>query len=324
MTEPAGYTALVSGAAAFSPELLGKFELVGADAHALVNRVSTADISRLPPGRHVDALLLNDDASILTTVNVLRFPDRMLLIVPGEHRQQVWDYLVDRRRGNARLRDISDEVTTVMVRGPRSAELLQSVVMPWPRRAGDLTNSRVDDVTVFAARVGEGGPEGIDLHCRSRDGEALMTALGQTGVDRADISAWQTVQIEWGRPTVGVEIESGDTPHEAGLVNLVAAGKGAPFPGEQAFAAREQVGPLKSLVTFSAAGAMPPPVGAAVMLAGRQVDTVRSSVMSPRFGILGMTAVPTRSTGAGVVLTVVSGDMQWEASVCIPPAGRSE
>ena len=75
---------LVEGAGAWGTDNLGQFEVTGPDAGALVNRVATADMSRLSAGRFAHALLLRDDASILERVTVYRFPDRVMLLI-GPH-----------------------------------------------------------------------------------------------------------------------------------------------------------------------------------------------------------------------------------------------
>lgn len=319
MIDAAGYDALTTAAGAWTSTALGQFEVSGADAHAFVNRVTTVDISAVPPGRFADALLLRDDASILGRVTVYRFADLVMLLVPGHVRKAAWDYIVKRKRGTVRLRDISDDVAVVSVRGPAAAGRLATLLEPVPEEANDLVRARLAGVDVFAARAGRHGPDGIDLYCRSRDLDALRSAIMRLAIPFVDDATWQLVRLEWGIARVGVEITEGDTPVEAGLEQLVAQGKGAPFPGEQALDARRRSGPLKRLVGFTVPGHTAPPVGAEVRVNGRTVDRVRSVGVSPRAGVIGMTAVPAGSHHAGVALEIVADGRTWEAKVAQLP-----
>lgn len=319
MTDTSDYDAITNAAAAWTSTALGQFEVSGADAHAFVNRVTTVDISAVPPGCCADALLLRDDASILGRVTVYRFADLVMLLVPGHTRAAAWDYIVQRKRGTVRLRDISDDVAVVSVRGPTAAARLGTLLDPVPAEANDLVRSRLAGVDVFAARAGRHGPDGIDLYCRARDVDALRRSIAQLAIPFVADATWELVRLEWGIARVGVEIEAGDTPVEAGLESLVAQGKGAPFPGEQALEARRRSGPLKRLVGFAVAGPEAPPVDAEVRVNGRSVDRVRSVGVSPRAGVIGMTAVPRGSDQGGVALEIVAGERRWEGQVVRPP-----
>jgi aminomethyltransferase len=319
MTMDDHYRALTTTAAAFSTEDLGQFEVSGPDAHAFVNRVTTVDVSKLPPGRFAHALILRDDATVMGRVTVYRFEDLVMLLVQGRFRAEAWEYIVDRKRGNVRLRDISESVAAIAVRGPMAVQKLATLLEPVPQRAGDLCRSRLAGVGVFAARATDDGPDGVDLYCRSSDLESLRATIGKLVIPFVDKATWELVRLEWGVARIGVEIDPDDTPIEASLDHLVAQGKGAPFPGELALDTRRRSGPLKRLVGFAVAGDDVPPVGAEVFVNDRAVDRVRSVAASPRAGVIGMTAVPQGADAAGTPLVIVAGESRWEARVIRPP-----
>lgn len=310
---------LVSGAGSYTTDGLGQFEVTGVDAHAYINRVATLDVSLLPPGRFAHALILRDDAGILDRVTVYRFPDRIMLLVDAQFRAAAWDYFVARKRGNVRLRDISDEVGLVTVRGPATAVRLGTLMSPLPAEPGDLVTARLGGVDVFAGRATLDGPDGIDLFCRKRDRESLEGGLRHAGVFPVMVEAWQLLRLEWGVARVGIEIDSDDTPVEAGLEQLVAEGKGAPFPGETALAERRRTGAIKRLVGFRVHGDEVPPVGARVTVAGLMIDRVRSIGRSPRAGIIGMTALPTSAAVPGTPLRFEMGTQLWAGEVVRRP-----
>lgn len=322
--DPAEYQALVASAGSWSARGEGQIEVSGPDAHAFVNRVATADLSLLPPGRFASALLLRDDASIIAPVTIIRFPDYTLLRVAPEVRAAVWDVVLKAKRGNVRLRDISDDVATVAVRGPATAARLAGLLKPFPEDASSVVASRFAGVDVFASRVPLEGPEGLDLSCRTRDREALASVLASAGVTPVSAPAWNLMQMEWGIPRLGIEIDPGDTPVEAGLEHLVAEGKGAPFPGETALAARRRAGAIKRLVGFRVPTGEMPPAGARVSVSGLPVDRVRSVALSPRVGVIGLTAVPITAQHPGTEILIEAGAQRWSGVLVRRPfVGRN-
>ena len=288
-------------------------------AHAFVNRIATADLSVLPPGRFVHSLLLRDDASILDRVTIYRFPERVMLLVDAAQRAAAWEHIVARKRGNLRLRDISADMGVLVVRGPASVARLAPLISPLPDEPGDVVTARLAGIDVFAARATLDGPDGVDLYCRARDLASLQNALLTAGVIPVTDDDWRISRLEWGVATVGIEIDPGDTPVEAGLEHLVAEGKGAPFPGETALAARRHTGAIKRLVGLHVAGDDMPPLAARVTVAGVMIDRIRSIARSPRVGIIGMTAVPTTADVPGTRLTMMSGERIWSATVVRRP-----
>lgn len=315
----AQYRALTGSAGSWNAPGLGQYEVTGADAHAWLHRLTTADISLLPPGRFVHTLLLGDDASIISRVTIYRFPDQLMLLVDTAQREAVWEHLVARKRGNVRLRDISDTVCVITVRGPAAATRLSRLLEPMPAEGGDVIPARLAGVDLFAARATLDGPEGFDFYCRVRDRASLESALAGAAVVPVDEAAWQLFRAEWGVARVGVEIDREDTPVEAGLEGLVAEGKGAPFPGETALASRRRTGAIKRLVGFTVRGHDLPPVGAEVRVGGHLADRVRSVLESPRVGIIGMTALPTSADAVGTPLLIEADGKSWTAEVARRP-----
>ncbi|MCA9721839.1 MAG: glycine cleavage T C-terminal barrel domain-containing protein [Gemmatimonadales bacterium] len=319
MTPADEYEALTAAAAAWAPTSVGQFEVSGADAHAFVNRICTVDIARVPPGRFAHGLFLRDDATILGRVTVYRFGDVVMLLVDGAQRAELWEFIVQRKRGTVRLRDISESVAAVVVRGPAAAARIGTLLEPVPSQAGDLVTARLAGVDVFAARTTSDGPDGIDLYCRARDLDSLTGALGRLAIPFVSNETWALARLEWGVARVGIEVGTDDTPVEAALEGLVATAKGAPFPGEVALATRQRAGALKRLVGFRVPGASVPPIGAAVHVNDRLVDRVRSAAHSPRFGVIGMTAVPVGADAGGTPLVITADGTSWEGEVVRPP-----
>lgn len=319
MSPLSAYLALTAGTAAWTTSALGQFEVSGPDAGAFVNRVTTADLSRLPPGRFAHALMLRDDATILARITVYRFDEMVMLLVDGAARAEAWTELVRLKRGTVRLRDISDGVAVIAVRGPRTIPQLTTHLDPMPMSPGDVTFAHCEGIGVFAARTTAEGPDGLDLYCRGRDLPSLGDALAKLGVPQVPDDLWHLMRLERGVARLGIEIDPTDTPVEAALEHLVAQSKGASFPGEAAYAERLRTGAVRRLVGFTVPGDTAPPVGATVLAASRPVDRVRSAAVSPRAGVIGMTAVPLGADAPGTTLRIATDFREWDATVVAMP-----
>lgn len=322
MTPIDGYAALTAAAGAWTTTALGQFEISGRDAVGLVDRVTTADMERLPPGRFAHSLILRDDATILSRVTIYRFADRVMLLVDVGARDAVWQQLLAHKRGDVRMRDISDDLGVIAIRGPMTISQLTLRLSPMPAASGDLTRSRLAGVDVFAARTTAEGPDGIDLYARSRDMDTILACLAEVATPMVQDGEWELFRMEFGVARAGVEIEEGDTPVEAALERLVELDKSTRFPGRVALEERIRTGAVRRLVGFVASSDTAPPPGAVVFVNGRMVDRVRSSVISPRFGPIGMTAVPLGADQPGTVLTITDGGKTWPAVVARVPFGR--
>jgi glycine cleavage system aminomethyltransferase T len=252
-------------------------------------------------------------------VTVYRFDEMVMLLVNGTARTDAWQHLVRSKRGTVRLRDISDDVAVIAVRGPRTVSQLTPHLKPMPMSAGDVRFAHLAGVGVFAARTTIDGPDGFDLYTRGRDLPTLGDALSRLGIPMVSDAMWHVMRLERGIARFGIEIDPGDTPVEAGLEHLVAQGKGASFPGEAAFAERLRHGAMRRLVGFTVAGTEVPPVGAVVSAAGRAVDRVRSVDRSPRAGVIGMTAVPLGADTPGTALRISDNGREWQATVVATP-----
>jgi glycine cleavage system aminomethyltransferase T len=146
-----------------------------------------------------------------------------------------------------------------------------------------------------------------------------MATLGRAGVTRVTAEIWEIARVEWGVAEVGREIDPQDTPVEAALEDLVMEGKGAPFPGEFAVAARRRSGPLRRLVGVHINGETAPPAGVPIQVAGLDGERLRSVVNSPRVGVIGMISVPANATAVGTEIIIGTGEHRWQGTIARRP-----
>ena len=321
LTLSEGYHALTTGAASWTANGLGQFEVAGADAHAFVNRIATADLSLLVPGRFVHSLLLRDDASILDRVTIYRFPERVMLLVDASQRAGgVGTHRGAQARQRAAARYLRRHGRHRRARPRR----------PWPawhncwcrRPPSRATSSRRGSagIDVFAARATLDGPEGLDLYCRLRDLPALQAALLNAGVCPMTRRRLADLAPRVGDSHCRHRDRSGR--HAGGSRTRVAGGR---RKGRALSRARPpwrragRPGRSSGWWAFMSPATSVPPLASRVTVAGVMVDRVRSIVQSPRVGVIGMTAVPTTADVPATRLTMISGEKVWKATVMRRP-----
>ena len=225
-----------------------------------------------------------------------------MMVVNASNLAKDWKHVVAMKTNiNARVKNISDEVSLLAVQGPRSEELIQPLT---PIDLAAIKYYAFDVGTVagaqcFIARTGYTGEDGFELYCRSADAEAVWHSVaGQGRATPCGLGARDSLRLESGYALYGNDIDDTVNPYEARLGWIVKLDKGAPFVGKNALEAIKERGAQRKLVGFTCAakGAIPRH-GYDVYLNDHKVDVVRSGGFSPTLEIgIGTTFLPTHSS----------------------------
>ncbi|HTS87364.1 MAG TPA: glycine cleavage system aminomethyltransferase GcvT [Gemmatimonadales bacterium] len=311
----------------FDVSHMGEFEVTGPDRNALVNRVTTNDVSALAPGQVQYSCFLNEQGGIIDDCTVYRFEDKVMLVVNAANIEKDWAYLVDQKQGaNVRLRNISADVGLLALQGPRAEPLLQTAT---ETRLGEIRYyhfaiGKVAGAGCFISRTGYTGEDGFELYCRAQDVPAIWNAL--TGPGKAQpvgLGARDTLRLEVGYALYGNDIDDTTTPLEAGLGWITKLDKGAPFPGETALKVQKIAGVSRRLVGFRMIGKAIPRHDMPVYLNDLVVDHVRSGTMSPSLGYaIGTTYLPSAHSAVGTRFQIDVRGERCEAEVVARPFYR--
>ncbi|MGI9332073.1 MAG: GcvT family protein [Gammaproteobacteria bacterium] len=221
-----------------------KFELTGADAEQVLNRVCANNVS-VPVGRIVYTQWLNERGGIEADLTVTRIEPEKFLVVTGVS-QQTKDFHWLRSRipagAHAHLTDVTSGLATLAVMGPRSRDLLQALT------GDDLSNevfafgtSREIDLgyaRVRASRVSYVGELGWELYAPSEFAlgvyDAIVEEGGPHGLRLAGYHALNSLRIEKAFRHWGHDIGPMDNPMQAGLSFAVNLEKNGGFIGREA------------------------------------------------------------------------------------------
>jgi 4-methylaminobutanoate oxidase (formaldehyde-forming) len=242
--------------ALFDQSSFAKFLVQGADACAILNRMSSADID-VPPGRIVYTQWLNERGGIEADLTITRLAEREFMVVTsaiGQTRDLAWLKRCIDAAESARCwaTDVTAGVAMLGVMGPASRELLQTL------SGADLGNAahpfghsrelEIGYARVRASRMTYVGELGWELYVSAESCadvyQHLVDAGPQFGLAHAGYHAMASCRVEKGYRHWGHDIADEDTPLESGLGFTVAWDKPGGFTGRDALLRQRPQGAL--------------------------------------------------------------------------------
>jgi aminomethyltransferase len=318
-----------TAAVVFDVSHLGSLRVVGAGAHALLQRALTNDLDRIAPGRAQYTHLLDpDDAHVVDDIIVWWVaPDEFLVMPNASNTDRITGALAavaaDAGLRDVELTDITETRAVLAVQGPNARARLGTVdpALSAVERF-DVAAVRWEDVACIVAGTGYTGEDGVEIHVPAADAPRLWRAIVAAGVTPAGLGARDTLRLEAGLPLHGHELGEGVTPLQAGLGWVVRWDKGE-FRGRDALAAERERGVTRRLRGLLVDGRRPPRAHNPVLLDGAAVGEVTSGNFSPVLeqAIALAFLPPDTPDGAAVVIDVRGHELS--AIVTKPPFVRS-
>ena len=271
----------------FDVSHMGRLDLIGPDAGALVDRVVTRNVAKMVVGRCAYAHVCREDGGILDDVLVYKYEDHWMIVCNGANREKIVSWL--RRHADGKQVTIDDKTTrTAMIatQGPRARELFAKVI---PLPVSDIKNYRFIcggywgmDYTL--SRTGYTGEDGFEIIVP--DKAAMMAwqyfradANLREQVRPAGLGARDTLRLEAGMPLYGHELSE--------EIDSISAGQGwcvhldTDFVGADALRKIKEQGPRKKLVGLELSGKRIAREGSVILSGDQQVGTITSGTMSP-------------------------------------------
>lgn len=275
---------------------LRKFEVTGPDAEALLQWCMTRDVRKLAVGQVVYTAVCRDSGAMIDDGTLMRLGAHNFRLVCGEDFTGEWLRQQAQTQGyRAWVRSSTDQLHNLAVQGPRSRELLQSIVWCTPDRPqlGELgwfrfTPARIggpQGPAIVLSRTGYTGELGYEIFCHPQDALAVFDAVwaaGQPlGLCPMGLAALDMVRIEAGLAFAGQEFDGDTDPFEAGIgFTVPLKSKDADFVGRVALQER-QAHPRRVLVGLEIDACEAVGHGDCVHLGRAQVGVVTSAVRSP-------------------------------------------
>ena len=219
---------------------LGKIEIVGPDAVALLERLYVNAFAKLAIGRCRYALMLGEDGYVIDDGVVMRLAEdrfhvttttgaaaRVAAIIE-DYRQTEWPNL------KVWATSITEQYATIAINGPKARDILAPLVegidlspVAFPHMS--VREGRIAGAPARLARVSFTGELGFEVNVPADFGEAVLEAIwahGETvGAVAYGLDALHLLRAEKGYAIVGQDTDGSVTPDDLGLGRMAAMSK---------------------------------------------------------------------------------------------------
>ncbi len=272
---------------------MGRLEIAGHDAIGLVDRVCTNHCARTPSGAIRYSLLCGEDGFPLDDLLFYRQESGVYLVVNASNTERDIQWIRSRTAGlEARVVDRTAEQAMLALQGPRSVEILASVVSGID--LGSIGYYKFAFGTVCGlpgtriSRTGYTGEDGFEIYLPAAEAERVWHEISRAGSPAGllpiGLGARDVLRLEAGMALYGHEIDERTNPFEAGLAFAVAL---TPEKGD--FVGRAALERLRSsttrrLVGIVTEGPRVPRQGMELLEGDEGVGKVASGGVSPTLG----------------------------------------
>ena len=328
------HQAVRQAAGMFDVSHMGEFIIRGEGATALVQYVTSNDVSKLTEGQAQYSCLPRPEGGIVDDLLVYRLPANpkmgmsgthpsYMLVVNASNIQKDWDWIAQHNSYGAEMLDISDRTALLAVQGPKAVEILQPLTdvdlgtIPYYSFVRGAI-AGIDNVIISATGyTGSGGFElYLDADWAEQAWEAILRAGKPHGLLPAGLAARDTLRLEKGYCLYGNDIDDTTSPLEAGL-GWITKLNGEDFVGKDFLVRQKSEGIPRRLVGFRVHDRRAPRHGYPIQNeAGEVIGEVTSGTHAPSLDYpLGMGYVKDGYQKLGTKLLIDLGRKTMEAEV---------
>jgi aminomethyltransferase len=306
------HMAVRNAAGLFDVSHMGEIEVTGAGALALVQRLTTNDVSKLADNQVQYSMLTNEDAGVIDDLLVYRVnSEYFLLVVNASNTDKDFDSIKGHAgTGDVEVHNVSLAYALLALQGPRAERILQDLSDHMLDRIPYYWSQRVqiDGIDCRVSRTGYTGEDGFEIFCAPDHARHIWNRLLVTGQDRGlvpcGLAARNTTRLEAAYRLWGNDMDETTTPLEAGLGWTVKLAKGD-FMGRATLERQKQEGLRRKLVGFEVLDRAPARDGYPVIVNGVEVGTVASGSPAPFLKKnIGLVYLPIEQSAIGTEFSV--------------------
>lgn len=311
----------------FDVSHMGRLELRGAAAEAVLQRACTRNVGKLAVGRCGYSHICNERGGILDDVIVSRYDDRWLVVCNASNRDKIVRHLQSLMAGaEAKLTDRTLDTCMIAVQGPRAWDTLKNLPIGIAADPAQIKRyAFVSGSTMGFAwalfRTGYTGEDGFEIVAPVSVATMIWNYLvgsqdrGGPSVRPAGLGARDTLRLEAGMPLYGHELSENVDPVSTGCAWVVDLNKD--FVGALALRNIAAEGPRRKVIGMALDGRRIARQGARVLdAAGVPVGEVTSGTQSPTLNqSIAMAFVDAAKSVDGTALAVDFGGATADAKV---------
>lgn len=243
----------------FDVSHMGEFLVKGPNAKALIDYITTNDVSKLSAGKAQYSCLPNDKGGIVDDLLVyMKGENDYMLVVNGACLDKDWAWISKaNEKFNAELTDISDDIALMAVQGPNTIATLQPLT---DENLSDIpfyqfrTNTFAGASDVVISNTGYTGSGGFEIYVHKDAAEAVWDAIVESGkphgFEPTGLGCRDTLRLEMGYCLYGNDITDDTSPLEAGLGWITKLKKESDFISKDHFIKQKEAGVTRKLVAI--------------------------------------------------------------------------
>jgi aminomethyltransferase len=292
------HNAVREGVGIFDVSHMGQIETSGPRAEALLQRLLSNDVTRIPERGAQYSVLCNEDGGVLDDLFTYRLgPDRFLTVTnAGNHERDLAWFEQHAHDFDAKVTDRIAAYAMLAVQGPQARALVGKLVddgeLPARFTTAELTVAGVPGVLVCG--TGYTGEDGVELLMPPAAAPAVWDATIAAGAAPVGLGARDTLRLEACFHLYGNDLSEDRNPIEAGLGWCCKDETG--FSGAGAVRRARADGTPERLVQFAITGPGIARHGNPVIGGG----VVTSGTLSPTLGYaVGLAYLPVERTQPG-------------------------
>ncbi|MDE7305750.1 MAG: glycine cleavage system aminomethyltransferase GcvT [Alistipes sp.] len=319
------------GAGVFDVSHMGEIWVKGPKALALLQRITSNDVSKLYDGKVQYSCMPNGRGGIVDDILVYRIDaETYLLVVNAANVEKDWQHIcaegakMGLQAGHGKeLYNASDEICQLAVQGPLAMKIVQKMCDEPVEEMEYYTfrKMRVAGCDAILSITGYTGSGGCEIYVANEDGDKLWAALWEAGAEyglkNIGLGARDTLRLEKGFCLYGNDIDDTTSPIEAGLGWITKFADGKEFIDRPLMEKQKADGVTRKLVGFKMIDRGIPRHGYVLAApGGAPVGHVTSGTMSPCLKVgFGMGYVAAEFAKPGTEIAVVIRDRLLKAEV---------
>lgn len=245
------------GVGVFDVSHMGEFLIEGAQALALIQKVTSNDASKLAIGDAQYSCMPNEDGGIVDDLIIYRIKEfTYLLVVNASNIEKDWNWISKYNSDiKAEMKDLSEDYSLLAIQGPKAIEAMQAItsidlsaIAFYKFVVGDFAG--IEHVIISA--TGYTGSGGFEIYCKNSEVQQIWAKVFEAGaafnIKPIGLAARDTLRLEMGYSLYGNDINDTTSPIEAGLGWITKFTK--EFVNSENLKKQKENGVAKKLVAF--------------------------------------------------------------------------
>lgn len=311
----------------FDVSHMGEFFFSGPNALALIQKLTTNDVSVIEIGKAQYNCIPNGQGGIVDDLIIYRMEEeKYLLVVNASNIDKDWNWFAKHNDLGVDMVNASDDYSLLAIQGPKAVEAMQAItsvnlseINYYNFVVGEFAG--FNDVIISA--TGYTGSGGFEIYAKNEQIEAIWNKVFEAGasfgIKPIGLAARDTLRLEMGFCLYGNDIDDTTSPLEAGLGWITKFTKD--FTDAEFLKNQKEEGVKRKLVAFEMVDRGIPRHDYEITDGqGTVIGKVTSGTMSPSMKLgIGLGYVPTELSKLDSEIFIKVRDKELKAKVVKAP-----